>query len=107
MFNPRVGRFMDSGNVDGRYYVHCTMKVKIFFCTAPFHELRLAEGDAHRQVNPSLLSIETNNYGRIINLFFNMFRGPRREQDSEGFDSRRHVPMIPLLPVNRAVTASP
>jgi hypothetical protein len=36
MFNPRVGRFMDSGGVDGRYYVHRTMKVKTFFALHHF-----------------------------------------------------------------------
>jgi hypothetical protein len=50
MFNPRVGRFMDSGDVDGRYYVHCTIKVKTFFCTAPFWVSRHNADDANSDI---------------------------------------------------------
>jgi hypothetical protein len=49
MFNPRVGRFMDSGNVDERHYVHCTIEVKIFFALHHFMEIRPLERDSHSQ----------------------------------------------------------
>jgi hypothetical protein len=67
MLNPRVGRFMDSGDVDGRHYVHCTTKVKTFFCTAPFHELRLGEDDVHSQVTTDIVAIETDSSSHIVN----------------------------------------
>jgi len=80
MFNPHVGRFMDSGDVDGRHYVHCTMKVKRFFCTAPFHGIRLVVSYVQAKWLLIMLSIETDNYNHIIKSFCSMIRGPERSR---------------------------
>jgi len=74
MFNPRVGRFMDSGDVDGRYYVHCTMKVKTFFALHHF----MSSGSLRMMLTAKsilmLMPIETDIYSHIFNWFFSMIR---------------------------------
>ena len=72
---------MDSGNVDGRYYVHCTIKVKIFFALHHFMEIRPLERDSHRQMAALRdCLIETDNYRHIIKSFLSMIRGADRSR---------------------------
>ncbi len=61
MFNPHVGRFMDSGDVDGRYYVHCTIKVKTFFALHHFMGSGSQRMTSTAKSVLIILSIETDN----------------------------------------------
>jgi hypothetical protein len=80
MFNPCVGRFMDSGDVDERYYMHCTMKVKIFFALHHFMSAGSLRMTSTAKSILILLSVETDNYSHILNWFFSMIRGLDRRR---------------------------